>query len=115
MCPTYSSWVRRDAFGSDTRKVYAKLWLIVLEHFSPAVHAQRKQAPRPDTDLRNTVRWADETLDPSISTSMAQDHVGTVWVLCAFVLQLLLLFLPASMKGCAALKDIAVSSRLGGA
>eukprot|EP00903_Cladosiphon_okamuranus_P018197 g16740.t1 len=37
-----------------------------------------------------------------------EDHVGSLWVYCAFVLQLLLLFMPASVKGCAALKDIAV-------
>ncbi|CAM9899884.1 unnamed protein product, partial [Scytosiphon promiscuus] len=37
-----------------------------------------------------------------------QDYTGSAWILCCFVLQQLLLFLPASMKECVCLRDIAV-------
>lgn len=41
--------------------------------------------------------------------SSRQDHLGSVSILCAYVLLLLLLFLPSSFKESKLFRDIAVS------
>ena len=72
--------------------------------------------PRPPllTSLAQSIRLMDLCIKIIDAPWMPQDHVGTVWVLCAFVLQLLLLFLPESVKDRAPLRDIAVSRTPGG-